>query len=78
MKGIKIKINAKFRASRHLCFEDTRRIMSPEMRPKRFGSFEKRAPGLRRYTNSSVKKCEDHALETSIDFGSTNLRNIRI
>ena len=28
-KGIKIKITAKFRASRRLRFEDTKRIMSP-------------------------------------------------
>ena len=46
VKGIKIKINAKFGASRRLRFEDTKRIMSPEIRPKRFGTFEKRAPGL--------------------------------
>ena len=46
VKGIKIKITAKFRASRRLRFEDTKRIMSPEMRPKSFGTFEKRAPGL--------------------------------
>ena len=44
VKGIKIKITAKFRASRRLRFEDTKRIISPEMRPKRFGTFEKRAP----------------------------------
>ena len=61
VKGIKIKINAKFRASRRLRFEDTKRIMSPEMRPKSFGTFEKRAPGLNfsglpRYTISSVKE----------------------
>ena len=30
VKGIKIKITAKFRASRRLRFEDTKRIMSPE------------------------------------------------
>ena len=30
VKGIKTKINAKFHASRRLCFEDTKRIMSPE------------------------------------------------
>ena len=30
VKGIKIKITAKFRASRCLTFEDTKRIMSPE------------------------------------------------
>ena len=44
VKGIKIKITAKFSASRRLRFEDTKRIRSPEMRPKRFGTFEKRAP----------------------------------
>ena len=46
VKGIKIKITAKFRASRRLRFEDTERIMSPEMRPKSFGTFEKLAPGV--------------------------------
>ena len=46
VKGIRIKITAKFRASRRLRFEETKRIMSPVMRPKRFGTFEKRAPGL--------------------------------
>ena len=39
-----IKIAAKFRASRGLRFEDTKRIMSPEMRPKSFGTFEKQVP----------------------------------
>ena len=45
VKGIKMKIVAKFGASRPLCFEDTKIIMSPEMRPKSFGTFEKRALG---------------------------------
>ena len=45
VKGIKIEITAKFRASRRLGFENTKRIMSPEIRPKRFGTFEKQAPG---------------------------------
>ena len=45
VKGIKMKTSSKFRASRRLRFEDTKRIMSPEMRPKSFGTFEKRAPG---------------------------------
>ena len=45
VKGIKIKITAKFRASRRLSFEDTKRIMSPEIRPKSLGTFEKQAPG---------------------------------
>ena len=41
VKGIKIKITAKLRAPRRLRFEDTKRIMSPEMCPKSFGTFEK-------------------------------------
>ena len=45
VKGIKIKITAKFRASRRLRFEDTKRIVSPEIRPKSFRTFEKQAPG---------------------------------
>ena len=44
-KGRKIKITAKFRALRRLRFEDTKRTMSPEMCPKSFGTFEKRAAG---------------------------------
>ena len=44
--GIKIKMTAKFSVSRRFCFEDTKWIMSSEMRPKRFGTFETRAPGL--------------------------------
>ena len=39
-----MKITAKFRASRRLRFEDTKRIVSPEIRPKSFGTFEKQAP----------------------------------
>ena len=50
VKGMKIKITAKFRASRRLTFEDTKRIMSPEMRPKSFGTFEKQAPKLTKHT----------------------------
>ena len=34
VKGIKINLTAKFRASRRLLFKDTKRIMSPEMRQK--------------------------------------------
>ena len=44
VKGIKIKISAKFHASRRLSCEDTKKIMSPEMRPKSFGTSEKQAP----------------------------------
>ena len=46
VKGIKTEIMAKFRASRRLRFEDTKRIMSPEIRPKSFGTFEKQASGV--------------------------------
>ena len=52
VKGIKIKIAAKFLGSRRLRFEDTKIIISPEVRPKSFGTFEKWAPGLARGTNS--------------------------
>ena len=44
VRRIKIKITLKSCASKRLCFEDTKKIMSPEMRPKSFGTFEKRAP----------------------------------
>ena len=53
VKGIKIKITANFCASRNLRFEDTKKIVSPEMRPKSFGTFEKQAPGLDRSNNST-------------------------
>ena len=42
VKGMKIKITAKFRASRRLCFDDTKRIMSPTIHPKSFGTFRNR------------------------------------
>ena len=47
VKGIKIKTTAKFHLSRRLRSEDTKRIMEPEMLPKSFRTFEKRAPGVR-------------------------------
>ena len=43
VKGIKITV--KFYTSRCLRFKDTKRILSHEMRPKSFGTFEKQAPG---------------------------------
>ena len=55
VKGIKIKITAKFRASRRLTFEDTKRIMSPDMRPKSFGTFEKPAP-VPNWPDSSIAR----------------------
>ena len=52
VNGINRKITAKFRASRRLRFEDTKSIMSPEIRPKSFETFENPAPGL--FNASSV------------------------
>ena len=46
---MKIKITAKFRASRRLRFEDTKRNMAPEIRQKSFGTFEKQAPSLKSF-----------------------------
>ena len=43
-RGEKIKITAEFRALRRLPFDDTKRTMSPETRPKSFWTFEKRVP----------------------------------
>ena len=42
-----MKIAAKFRASRRCRYEDPKRVMSPVMRLKGVGTFEKRAPGLK-------------------------------
>jgi len=39
-----MKTTAKLRASRRLRCADTKGIMSPEMSPKSFGTFEKQAP----------------------------------
>ena len=41
-------IKAKFRSSKRLRFEDTKRIMSHEIRSKSYGTFEKQAPGFSR------------------------------
>ena len=57
LKGIKVKTTAKFRASRRLRFEDTKRIMSPEVRPKSFGTFEKRAPGQQSLSSHTCHRC---------------------
>ena len=51
---MKIKITAKFCASRRLRFKDTKRIMAPDIHPKSFGTFEKQAPGA--LTLKGVKK----------------------
>ena len=56
VKGIRIKITAKFRASRRLRFEDTKRIMLLEIRPKSFGAFENQAPDLFYFTRAVVAR----------------------
>ena len=43
------KFVAKFHVWKSLCFCDTKEILSPEIRPKSFGSFVKCAPGLKRH-----------------------------
>ena len=61
---IGFKIAAKIGASTRLRFEDTKRIMSPEMHPKSFGTFENRAPEpqalpfsvLSRYENVKIER----------------------
>jgi len=40
--------------SRPLHFKDTKWIMSPEMRPKSFGTFEKRAPAYRHLLSGHI------------------------
>ena len=52
VKGIKIKITAKFRASRRLRFEDTKRIMSPE----KFRDFRETGARLVRFI-SVISSC---------------------
>ena len=68
VKQIKIKISSWFRASRGLCFKDTKTIMSPEMRPKSFGTFEKRAAGqcsffLLRLLSSTCSYCKEDGVK---------------
>ena len=46
VNGIKVKITAKFRASRRLRFADTKRVISSKMCPESSGTFEKRASAL--------------------------------
>ena len=57
VKGIKMKITAKFCASKRLSFEDTNIIMSLEMRLKSFGTFEKQAPA--RLAEILGSRCRD-------------------
>ena len=77
VKGIRIKITAKFRALRRLRFEDTKRIMSPEIRPKSFGTFEKQAP----VHDFLARKVGDKAprvggrVASSVDFSNNDRSN---
>ena len=64
VKGRKIKITAKFRALRRLHFEDTKKSMSPEMRPNGFGTSEKWAPGPSCWTARSFALTELTNIET--------------
>ena len=66
VKGIKIQITAKFRASRRLCFEDTKKIKSLEEHPKRFGTFEKRA---------RVQECSRLSINLRVDWSEIFPRN---
>ena len=68
VKGIKSKITAKFLASRRLHFEYTKRIMSTEMRPKSFGTFEKQGPRTR--TTSSTRFSHRTTLSARKPIGS--------
>ena len=49
VKGIKIKVTAKFRASRRLRFKDTKRIVTRSAAENVLGTLEKRAPGVKDY-----------------------------
>jgi len=61
-----MKITAKFRASRRLRYEDTKRNMSPEMSPKSFGTFEKQGPGGRFSKDPVTYRARKAILETMI------------
>ena len=53
VKGITIKITAKFCASRRIRFEDTKRIVTRNAPRKVPGTLEKRAPGAKHSTNNA-------------------------
>ena len=73
VKGMEIEITAKFGASRPLRFEDTKRIMSPEMCPKRFGTFEKRAPGDEMNQNFFERKSKCRAESRKLEMNVVRL-----
>ena len=51
-----MKTTAKFGAAKRLRFADKKRIMSPEMSPKSFGTFERQAPGLQKNLKDKFSK----------------------
>ena len=57
-----MKVTAKFRATRRLRFENTKKIMSSEMRPKSFGAFEKLGPAIYGNLRAPVKLTGDNIL----------------
>ena len=61
LKGIKIKINAKFRASRRLRSEDTKRIMSLE----KFRDFPETGPQARSLCNKETNVPRSRQTDTS-------------
>ena len=73
VNGKQLKHTAKFGASRRLRFEDTKRIMSPEKRPKSFGTFEKKVPapsGLDSSTGRALHRHRrGHGLESRSSLG---------
>ena len=70
-----IKITAKFRASRRFRFEDTKRIMSPEKRPKSFGTFEKRAPEIQIAIENIEKR---HNIQTKLPLSAVLNNNFHL
>ena len=48
-KPREIKTIAKFHDLKRFVFEDTKRFMSPEIRSKSFGTFDKHPPGPRNF-----------------------------
>ena len=55
VKGIEIKITVKFRASRRLRFEDTKRIKSPEITPEKFRDFREKSETARGWNETSKR-----------------------
>ena len=76
VKRIKTKLTAKFRASRRFRFEDTKRLMSSEMRPKSFGTYEKQAPGSLSFTRK-FSSCKQKRIVLPISLNPWNTSVLR-